>query len=299
MKPLLLPALLVALMQLSQSFPVWYHRGWLRLLREGDSCGKCEPELCSVPTNCHAGTVLDPCGCCPECGNLEGQICDLDKSSNFYGHCGDNLECRLDAEDIKFGEIPEPQCVCTSQESVCGSDGKTYENICQFHEAYAEKGTSGSVKHKGPCESAPVISLPPQDTQNFTGNDIIFGCEVSAYPMPHLEWKKKGKKIFLPGDDAHISVQARGGPRKYSVTGWLQIQGIKKSDEGVYVCQTKNKYGIAYSSARLEVIDDSLPASQKSSHNQITTNSRTDYGDYFVPSEDEEEAEYESGDYEK
>lgn len=57
--------------------------------------------------------------------------------------------------------------------------------------------------------AAPVISMPPQDVQNFTGNDVIFGCEVSAYPMPHLEWKKKGNKMFLPGDDAHISVQVR------------------------------------------------------------------------------------------
>lgn len=57
--------------------------------------------------------------------------------------------------------------------------------------------------------AAPVISVPPQDAQNFTGNDVIFGCEVSAYPMPQLEWKKRGNKMFLPGDDAHISVQVK------------------------------------------------------------------------------------------
>lgn len=57
--------------------------------------------------------------------------------------------------------------------------------------------------------AAPVISMPPQDVQNFTGNDVIFGCEVSAYPMPHIEWKKKGNKMFLPGDDTHISVQVK------------------------------------------------------------------------------------------
>uniref|UniRef100_A0A8D0EEB1 Kazal-type serine protease inhibitor domain-containing protein 1 n=1 Tax=Salvator merianae TaxID=96440 RepID=A0A8D0EEB1_SALMN len=268
----------VSLVQLSQTSPVWNHKGWWRSLKKGDNkCGICNLELCSVPTNCHAGTVLDPCGCCPECGNVEGQMCDLDKHSHFYGHCGDNLECRLDADDIKSGEIPEPQCVCKFHETVCGPEGKTYENICLFNEAYAEKGRNISIKHKGPCKSAPVISLPPRDTQNFTGNDIIFGCEVSAYPMPHIEWKKKGSKMFLPGDDAHISIQARGGPRKYSVTGWLQIQGIKKSDEGVYICQTKNKYGFAYSSA--------------------STTGNTDYGNYFDSIEDEEEEEYESGDY--
>uniref|UniRef100_A0A8C3PBE4 IGFBP-related protein 1 n=1 Tax=Chrysemys picta bellii TaxID=8478 RepID=A0A8C3PBE4_CHRPI len=230
-------SLLLALVLLPPAPLVLLQRplSWLRLLREGDSCGKCNLELCSKPTHCPAGTVLDQCGCCPECGN--------------------NMECRLDADETKFGEIPEPQCVCKSQESVCGPEGKTYVNICQFNEAYSEKRRNINIKHKGPCESAPVISLPPQDAQNFTGNDIIFGCEVSAYPMPHLEWKKKGNKMFLPGDDAHISIQARGGPKKYGVTGWLQIQGIKKSDEGIYICQTKNKYGTAYASARLKVID--------------------------------------------
>lgn len=49
--------------------------------------------------------------------------------------------------------------------------------------------------------------------------------------------------------------KARGGPQKYGVTGWLQIQGLKKSDEGVYICHTKNKYGATYASARLKVID--------------------------------------------
>ncbi|KAH0621895.1 hypothetical protein JD844_023617 [Phrynosoma platyrhinos] len=334
-------------MEVSQTFPAWYHRGWLRLLREGNGCGTCHLEHCSVPTNCRAGTVLDLCGCCLECGNVEGQICDLDQGSNFYGLCGDNLECRLDVDNIKSGEIPEAQCVCKSQETVCGPDGKTYENICRFKEAYAENEGNSSIKHKGPCKS---------DTQNFTGNDVIFGCEVSAYPMPHLEWKKKGNKMFLPGDDAHISIQvghtykltkclsnsqpeghgpepeiavaeeeegireleprpgllqlgqllplhfsiphARGGPQRYSVTGWLQIEGIRKTDEGVYVCETKNKYGFAYSSAKLKVIDDA--SSLQNVPGSWMTKDSTDYGDSFDSAEEEEEAQHaSSGNYDK
>ncbi|XP_059589435.1 kazal-type serine protease inhibitor domain-containing protein 1-like isoform X1 [Alligator mississippiensis] len=294
MKPLVAIIVLIAVVQVSQTFPYLHHRGWLRLLREGDSCGKCNLELCSKPTNCPAGTVLDQCGCCLECGNVEGQICDLDYGNHFYGQCGENLECRLDADEAKFGEVPEPQCVCKFQESICGPEGKTYENICQFGEAYSKRGNI-TMKHNGPCESAPVISLPPQDVENFTGNDIIFGCEVSAYPIPHLEWKKKGNKMFLPGDDAHISVQARGGPQKNGVTGWLQIQGLKKSDEGVYICHTKNKYGTTYASARLKVIDGSSSAFEITVGSRITSYN-TDYEDYYDHAEDKEE-EDESGDY--
>uniref|UniRef100_A0A8C0UYD2 Kazal-like domain-containing protein n=1 Tax=Cyanistes caeruleus TaxID=156563 RepID=A0A8C0UYD2_CYACU len=43
----------------------------------------------------------------------------------------------------------------SSAESICGSDGKTYENICQFNKGYAAKRNI-SMKHKGPCESGNV-----------------------------------------------------------------------------------------------------------------------------------------------
>lgn len=42
------------------------------------------------------------------------------------------------------------------------------------------------------------------------------------------------------------------------MTGWLQIQGLKKSDEGVYICHTKNKHGATYASARLKVIEGAV-----------------------------------------
>lgn len=55
--------------------------------------------------------------------------------------------------------------------------------------------------------SAPRISRAPRDLSNYTGHDIVFGCEVSAFPLPNLSWRKKGSDNFLPGDDPHISVQ--------------------------------------------------------------------------------------------
>lgn len=47
----------------------------------------------------------------------------------------------------------------------------------------------------------------PYDIWNVTGQDVIFGCEVFAYPMASIEWRKDGLDIQLPGDDPHISVQ--------------------------------------------------------------------------------------------
>ncbi|GCB77549.1 hypothetical protein scyTo_0019295 [Scyliorhinus torazame] len=256
MNSVIAAAVMFLLVQVTQALPSLYHRGWLRLLQEGDGCGVCQPELCPEISGCLAGTVLDACDCCPECGNAEGQICDLDNTSHFYGRCGEDLNCLLDINAAFLGEIPEPQCTCRSQESMCGSNGKTYNNICRFKEVFHSNRESNlSITHRGPCETVPWITTPPRDVHNVTGNDIIFGCEVSAYPMALVEWRKKGTDNFLPGDDAHISIQARGGPERYGITGWLQIQGLKKSDEGIYTCYTRNKYGEAFASASLSVYD--------------------------------------------
>lgn len=293
MNSVLSAAVMLLLTQVAHSLPTFYHRGWLRLLHEGDGCGVCQPELCPPLAICVAGTVQDGCDCCPECGNAEGQICDLDHTNHFYGRCGEDLECQLDINVLVSGDIPEPQCTCRSQESVCASDGMTYSNICRLKEAF-HSGKHGnlSLTHEGPCESVPWIAMPPRNTHNVAGNYVIFSCEVSANPMALVEWRKKGNENFLPGDDAHISVQARGGPERYGITGWLQIQGLKKSDEGIYTCYTWNKFGEAHASASLSVNDpDSSSAMEL---NLPTRNSK-----YITDDEDEEDIdEDDEDDYE-
>uniref|UniRef100_H3AMA6 Kazal type serine peptidase inhibitor domain 1 n=2 Tax=Latimeria chalumnae TaxID=7897 RepID=H3AMA6_LATCH len=234
--------------------PDYLQRGWQRLLEEGESCADCVPEECPTPRGCLAGAVQDPCDCCWECANLEGQICDLDNTNHFYGKCGEHLECQLDMGDLRHGEVPEPQCFCTSNKAICGSDGKTYPQICKFKEVvHAHPDSNLTVAHEGPCEAVPLILSPPYDVWNVTGEDVIFGCEVFAYPMATIEWRKDGVEMFLPGDDPHISVQFRGGPQKFEVTGWLQIQKIRVTDEGTYHCCAKNKLGEAGAKASLTV----------------------------------------------
>lgn len=64
-----------------------------------------------------------------------------------------------------------------------------------------------------PPPPEPQIVLHPYDIWNVTGKDVIFGCEVFAYPMASIEWRKDGLDIQLPGDDPHISVQVGEGRR--------------------------------------------------------------------------------------
>ncbi|XP_006831321.1 PREDICTED: kazal-type serine protease inhibitor domain-containing protein 1 [Chrysochloris asiatica] len=236
--------------------PDYLRRSWLRLLVEGEGCAPCQPEECAAPLGCLAGRVRDTCGCCWECANLEGQLCDLDPSAHFYGHCGEQLECRLDTGgDLSRGEVPEPVCACRSQHPLCGSDGRTYAQICRLQEvALARPDANLTVAHQGPCESEPQIVSHPYDIWTVMGQDVIFGCEVFAYPMASIEWRKDGLDIQLPGDDPHISVQFRGGPQRFEVTGWLQIQAVRLSDEGTYRCLAHNARGQVEAQASLTML---------------------------------------------
>ncbi|KAI5932537.1 Kazal-type serine protease inhibitor domain-containing protein 1 [Manis javanica] len=138
---------------------------------------------------------------------------------------------------------------------LCGSDGRTYAQICRLQEAARARPEANlTVAHPGPCESEPQIVSHPFDIWNVMGQDVIFGCEVFAYPMASIEWRKDGLDIQLPGDDPHISVQFRGGPQRFEVTAWLQIQAVRPSDEGTYRCLAHNALGQVEASASLTVL---------------------------------------------
>ncbi|KAJ8263183.1 hypothetical protein COCON_G00156400 [Conger conger] len=123
-------------------------------------------------------------------------------------------------------------------------------NICQFKEAaYSSIGLS--VNGSGPCRTVPLIKVPPHNLVNVTGSTVSFMCEVFAYPMALIEWRKDGNDVTLPGDDPHISVQSRGGPLKYELSSWLQIEGLAPGDAGAYRCVAHNALGSVSASAVL------------------------------------------------
>uniref|UniRef100_A0A8D1PM40 Kazal type serine peptidase inhibitor domain 1 n=1 Tax=Sus scrofa TaxID=9823 RepID=A0A8D1PM40_PIG len=209
--------------------PDYLRRGWLRLLAEGEGCAPCRPEECATPRGCLAGQVHDACGCCWECANLEGQLCDLDPSAHFYGSCGEQLECRLDTGgDLSRGEVPEPLCACRSQRPLCGSDGRTYAQICRLQEAARARPEANlTVAHPGPCESGRGREQRP------------------PWGSPGLPQKDTADSSWL---------QFRGGPQRFEVTGWLQIQAVRPSDEGTYRCLARNALGQVEAPASLTVL---------------------------------------------
>ena len=70
---------------------------------------------------------------------------------------------------------------------------------------------------------------------------------------------------FGVGDDLHISVNMRGGPEKWQVTGWLQIIDLQKHHEGDYTCIAQNEHGVDRATARVNVVDHDERLYQSSS----------------------------------
>lgn len=126
----------------------------------------------------------------------------------------------------------------------------------------------------------PIIKVPPHSQVNGTGSSLVFLCEVFAFPMALIEWRKEGRDVILPGDDPHISVQvrrvvadastaappshslpalpphlqSRGGPLKFELSSWLQIEGAEPGDAGTYRCTARNNLGSASASAVLGIL---------------------------------------------
>ncbi|XP_068104014.1 kazal-type serine protease inhibitor domain-containing protein 1-like [Hyperolius riggenbachi] len=236
-------------------------KGWSNEV-ELQGCSPCQEERCPpVSPRCPAGRTKDQCGCCWECANVDGQMCDLPGTKTHFGTCGEELRCQ-----VKAGQ--KPLCVCPSQEPVCGSDRRTYKNICRLHEAIRSKRRAVlSVAHTGLCQEAPVLVSSPQDMVAMVGQTVVFGCDVLGQPIPDLHWRKDGIDRPLPGKSSHIIVQSWGGPQRNQVSSWLQIHNVHPRDAGLYTCHAQNANGELSISAQLSVTSsDFSQASDVSEH---------------------------------
>uniref|UniRef100_A0A7N8XVQ0 HtrA serine peptidase 3a n=1 Tax=Mastacembelus armatus TaxID=205130 RepID=A0A7N8XVQ0_9TELE len=101
---------------------------------------RCDVSVCPSPS-CTAGYVPDRCNCCLVCSPREGDPCGRKNDRP----CGDGLECKLFPAGRRRGS--KGVCRCKMGYEVCGSDGKTYGNVCKMRACSLHVSIGGSQVH--------------------------------------------------------------------------------------------------------------------------------------------------------
>ena len=55
-------------------------------------------------------------------------------------------------------------------------------------------------------------------------------------------------------DPFPLTPQSRGGPQRFELSSWLQIEGAEPEDSGTYRCVARNNLGSVTASATLGVL---------------------------------------------
>ncbi|XP_036790216.1 serine protease HTRA3-like [Oncorhynchus mykiss] len=157
---------------------------------------QCDVSACPSP-NCPSGYVPDRCNCCLVCSRGEDELCGRKNDLP----CGDGLECRSPNGPNKgpSGKRSSKRrlCQCKMGYKVCGSDGKTYGNVCRMkaasRKALQKEREAITQAHKGPCPSGWVLvaSIGPApghpNSPRYKFNFIADVVEKMAPAVVHIE----------------------------------------------------------------------------------------------------------------
>lgn len=90
----------------------------------------------------------------------------------------------------------------------------------------------------------PTFAKYPLDSEMHAaeGRNITIPCRPEAAPFPTFTWKRDGYGLSSVG---RIRILPNG---------YLQINPVKREDEGRYTCIARNQYGTDYSEGLLIVL---------------------------------------------
>ncbi|KAI2668330.1 Serine protease HTRA3 [Labeo rohita] len=144
---------------------------------------KCDVSKCPSPS-CPSGYVPDHCNCCLVCSLGEGAPCGRKDDAP----CGDGLECKFPAGK----RLSKGVCQCKTTHRVCGSDGKTYGNVCKMRAAARKAQQRGlpviTQTHKGPAH----LNSP-----RYKFNFIADVVEKIAPAVVHVELFLNGSGFIM------------------------------------------------------------------------------------------------------
>ncbi|XP_062334603.1 serine protease HTRA3-like isoform X2 [Osmerus eperlanus] len=202
---------------------------------------RCDVNKCPSPS-CPSGYVPDRCNCCLVCSRGEGETCGRKNDLP----CGDGLECKVAAGKRRTSK---GMCKCKMGYKVCGSDGKTYGNVCLMKVASRkamQKGRSAVTQAvRGVCPSsstghAPVHPNSPRYRFNFIA-DVV---EKIAPAVVHIELFLRhplfGRHVplssgsgFIAADSGLIVTNAHVVTSTAAVTGRPQLR-VQLHDGNAY-----------------------------------------------------------------
>ncbi|KAI1887701.1 hypothetical protein AGOR_G00193020 [Albula goreensis] len=193
---------------------------------------RCDVSKCPSPS-CPSGYVPDRCNCCLVCAQSEGSACGRKEDLP----CGDGLECKHPAGK----RLSKGVCQCKQNYKVCGSDGKTYGNVCRLkamnRKALQQGLTAVTQAHKGPCDVALATGPLHPNSPRFKFNFIADVVEKITSAVVHIELSVRhplfGRNVplssgsgFIMSEQRQLKVQLHNGD-VYTAT----IKDIdKKSD---------------------------------------------------------------------